>query len=59
MQNRESAILTYGGLSARTLIEMNIDELKRIQLEKERIERELGLTSDEIIVEASKLVSRE
>ncbi|MHB0978032.1 MAG: hypothetical protein ACYC1K_01315 [Minisyncoccota bacterium] len=58
MQNRESAILLYGALSVEEMSGVGPARLDEIQTEKRRIERELGLSPKEIIVEASRLTSR-
>lgn len=57
MKNRESAILMYGALSVEEMSGVNSTRLDEIQAEKRRIERELGLSSQEIILEASRITS--
>ena len=57
MKNKESEILKYGALSVQEMTETDPSKLDDIKEEMIRIERYLGLSPDEIIVEASKITS--
>ncbi len=58
MKDRESAILMYAALGIEEMSGVSQTRLEEIQTEKREIERELGLSSNEIIIEASKLTTR-
>ncbi len=59
MMDRESAILMYEALSMQEMNEGDRQKLEEIQAEMRRIERELGLSPMEIIIEASRITTRQ
>ena len=59
MMNKESAILMYEALSVQERSGGDRQKLEEIQAEMRRIERELGLSPMEIIIEASRITTRQ
>ena len=56
-KNRSAVILRYAEICAQELTEKNSELLNQIDEEKSSIEKELGLTLEEIINEAHKLTN--
>lgn len=55
--NRPALILRYASISSKELLVTDEKTLKDIQEEKDVIENSLGMSKEEIIVEAAKLVT--
>ena len=58
MQNneRDAAILRYTGISAELLSAEDAEKIDKLESERNEIELDLGMTSEEIILEAKKLL---
>jgi len=56
-RERESKILHYASISADKLLEKDPEKIEKIILEKQIISSELMMTEEEIILEASRLMS--
>jgi hypothetical protein len=54
----EAVILRYAGLAAKAMNEENPEKLKELEDQKLELEQAMGLTPEEILSEAAKLLVR-
>lgn len=52
---RDSLVLHYAAIASKSLLEVNPQELEKIEGERRELEERLGMTSEEIILEAKRL----
>ena len=55
-KNSKAEILRYAGIASERLLEENPEKIDRLETEKKRIEEALDMTSEEIIVEAKRIL---
>jgi hypothetical protein len=55
---RESLILHYAAIATQCLLENDPDILEQLHLERASIEAQLGMSLDDIILEAKRLIVR-